>query len=195
MALVACHECGKEVSTEAHACPRCGAPIKADRSRTKVSARIEIKNPQLWLLVVIAGVVIWILTMDGSPLTPPEQSIVQSSDAGTSYKILEQWSIPNGGFVRVIVTNVNPTEPELRALGEKLRQDTKDERNAVVYVYDDEHAGRDARAAFSEQLSKTDLQHHDRHRVGTYWRNANTGLHEFDMTPAGLGGPNAKVGY
>ena len=28
MALIACHECGKEISDQAEACPHCGAPVK-----------------------------------------------------------------------------------------------------------------------------------------------------------------------
>ena len=73
-------------------------------------------------------------------------SIAQSNAATPSYKIVEQWSIPNGGFGRAIVVKANPTESELRALGERLRQDTRDERNAFVFVYDDERAARNRRA-------------------------------------------------
>ena len=29
MALIQCHECGKEISDSAAACPSCGAPVKA----------------------------------------------------------------------------------------------------------------------------------------------------------------------
>lgn len=50
----------------------------------------------------------------------------QTNVATLSYKIVEQWSIPNGGFGKAIVVNKpNPTEQELRALGEKLKQETK----------------------------------------------------------------------
>ena len=28
MALIPCHECGKEISDQAEACPHCGAPVK-----------------------------------------------------------------------------------------------------------------------------------------------------------------------
>lgn len=32
MALVTCHECGNEISTQAKLCPKCGAPVKAKQS-------------------------------------------------------------------------------------------------------------------------------------------------------------------
>lgn len=124
-----------------------------------------------------------------------EGSFAQSKTAEPSYKIAEQWSIPNGGFGRAIVVKANPTEAELRALGEKLKQDTRSDRNAFVFVYDDERAARNRRAAFSEKLPKAELRHHDRHRVAQYFRNANTGYHELIITPKGLDGPDTKVRY
>ncbi|MFK3741402.1 zinc-ribbon domain-containing protein [Massilia sp. TN1-12] len=43
MALIACHECGAQVSTEAAACPNCGArPQKAQRSRALLYALLGI---------------------------------------------------------------------------------------------------------------------------------------------------------
>ena len=36
MALVKCHECGNQVSTEAKNCPQCGAKVKRPTSRTTI---------------------------------------------------------------------------------------------------------------------------------------------------------------
>src|SRR5882672_3722900 len=95
-------------------------------------------------------------------------SMAQPNTAVLSYKIVEQWSIPNGGFGRAILVKANPTETELRALGERLRQDTRNDRNAFIFVYDEEGAARNRRAAFAEKLSKAELKHHDRHQVAKY---------------------------
>ena len=124
-----------------------------------------------------------------------EVSIAQPNAGAPPYKVVEQWSIRNGGFGRAIVIKPNPTEAELRALGEKLKQDTRNERNAFVFVYDDERAARNRLAAFTEKLPKAELRYHDRHQVAKYFRNANTGFHELDITAKGLDGPNAKVKY
>jgi hypothetical protein len=44
MALVLCHECGRQVSTEALACPQCGAPPKSSISSPKSHAEILSKT-------------------------------------------------------------------------------------------------------------------------------------------------------
>ena len=41
MALINCHECGKEISDRAVACPHCGCPIEADNKN------IEYKKTNL----------------------------------------------------------------------------------------------------------------------------------------------------
>jgi hypothetical protein len=113
-----------------------------------------------------------------------------------SYKIVEEWAIPNGGFGRTIVVNkVNPTEAELRSLGQKLRQYTKSERNAFIFVYDDERAARSRLAAFREELTEAETRYHDRHAVAVYARNAQTGFHQFKLHPKGLDGPVVIVPY
>ncbi len=124
------------------------------------------------------------------------EAVAQTQAGDLAYRVIEQRSIPNGGFARTIVINtVNPSESALRGLGERLKQDTKSERNAFVWVYDEERAARNRRAAISEKLSKAELQHHDRHYVALYSRNANTGHHEFEYYPKGFTGPFVKVKY
>lgn len=58
MALVKCHECGKDISTEALACPNCGAPTDPSKKQT-LSAK-EAGSPILGLivLILIVGIVI-----------------------------------------------------------------------------------------------------------------------------------------
>lgn len=123
-------------------------------------------------------------------------AVVQAQSGDLAYRIVEQRSIPNGGFARTIVlSKANPSESVLRSLGERLRQDTKGERNAFVWAYDNERAARNRRAAVTESLSKAELQHHDRHYVALYSRNANTGHHEYEYYPKGFGGTFVKVKY
>jgi len=55
MALVPCKECGNEVSTDARACPKCGA--KQPRS----------KRWLVVLLVVVAVIFIWGLSISSTP--------------------------------------------------------------------------------------------------------------------------------
>jgi hypothetical protein len=55
MALIKCHECGKEVSTEAAACPSCGAKPKPAQTSS-----LKKKRSPIWLIIgalVIVGVI------------------------------------------------------------------------------------------------------------------------------------------
>lgn len=57
MALIACRECGNEISTDARACPKCGAINRQPKSKT-------------WLLIplfLIAVVFIWGLSISNTP--------------------------------------------------------------------------------------------------------------------------------
>lgn len=51
MALVPCPECGKEISTQAVACPHCGAP----QTRTVVEVTSKKNKPfNVWFWVLVA---------------------------------------------------------------------------------------------------------------------------------------------
>ena len=88
MSLVACYECAKEVSTDAPACPHCGAPVKAPQGPSKVGAQSELKNPQLWLIVLtVAFVVIWTQMPDRPPTPSPEPLKATVRDVGGYFAI------------------------------------------------------------------------------------------------------------
>ena len=77
MALIECHECGKEISDSAVACPSCGAPVRAKRHKKgdiipytdqEVSVLLSKKKRtshvlHLILSIITAGLwlIIWIL--------------------------------------------------------------------------------------------------------------------------------------
>jgi len=113
-----------------------------------------------------------------------------------SYKIVEEWAIPDGGFGRTIVLKkANPTEAQLRSLGQKLRQYTENEGNAFIFVYDDERAAQYRLAAFREELTVAQKRYHDRHAVAVYARNTQTGFDQLTLHPRGLGGPTVVLPY
>ena len=123
-------------------------------------------------------------------------AVADTSTPALSYWLVEEWTIPAGGFVRTaVVTKANPTESELRSVGEMLRKDTKGDKNAFIYVYDDARAALNRRRTLSETLTQREMQHHNRHRVGIYIRNRKTRADEFQITPSGLDGPEIVVRY
>ena len=113
-----------------------------------------------------------------------------------SHRIIEEWTIPNGGYGRIIVIDpVHRNEKDMRMLGDQLRSDTKKDRNAFIWIYDDEKAARVRKAALAERLNKKDLEHHDKHVIGDYARNANTGFHALIIFLEGLDGSPLEVKY
>lgn len=113
-----------------------------------------------------------------------------------AYHIIEEWKINNGGYSRVIV--VAPThrnERDMRTLGDKLRADTAKDRHAFVFIFDDEKAARMRKDAIDEKLSEKDLAYFDKHSIGTYNRNINTGNHSLDIHVDGLDGNVIQVNY
>ena len=80
MAMVACPECGKQVSSTAPACPGCGAPVaKLVQRRDMPPAYLEERPKAQWWTCAVGGliavlvVVFFLLRMPGS-----EQSAAQS---------------------------------------------------------------------------------------------------------------------
>ena len=123
-------------------------------------------------------------------------ALAQTNVSPLSYKTVDQWNIGSAGFGKVVVLNKpNPTEQELRVLAEKLKQDTKNDKITFIFIYDDERAARNRRAATSETLTKAEMQHYYRHQVAQYLRNANSGVHKLVIYPKGLSGPMIEVGY
>jgi hypothetical protein len=112
------------------------------------------------------------------------------------YRIVEQWSIPNGGYGKVIViADSLTTDSGLRALGEQLKYDTRDDRNAFVTVFSDVRAAGMRQKAMDDALSKSEARFYDAHLVADYTRNANTGFHRLSLLPKGLNGPQSEINY
>lgn len=122
---------------------------------------------------------------DSAPRVP---AVPHTSSAPTSskipYSVVKEWSIPNGGHGKVIlIDSLQRNEEALRALGETLRQDTRSDHNAFIFVYDDS-----ASAAMHSKvgdLSESDWTYYSKHNVGSYIRNGNTGYHKFEVSTGG----------
>ena len=68
MALIACHECGNQVSTSATSCPRCGGPIIGQQATIDAKAVPDHRKVSVLLMVGIAlmpYVFAWLLLRSG----------------------------------------------------------------------------------------------------------------------------------
>jgi hypothetical protein len=124
------------------------------------------------------------------------------------YRVVEEWNVGR----TIVIDSSYVNEPDLRRLGEQLRREAAGNRFVLVYVFDDRAAAMSRRAAFAaiadEELRKLKglPQHGSRteenlvsnvqkHRVGEYWQNANTGNYTFYMFPEGYEGRMIEVKY
>jgi hypothetical protein len=134
--------------------------------------------------LLIVGAVILAVVWSGidhspAPALPPTPAASQPQSRIT-YDIVRQWTIPNGGFGRVVViSKANAQESGLRALAETLKYDTASDRNAFVFIFDDRRAAAMYERALN--LNRKDGRFYDRHFVAMYSRNVNTGLHRLDI--------------
>lgn len=186
MALIKCKECGAEVSSEAKSCPKCGAKVK-----TK-----GMGFGAFLLLIFIIGIFASLFTTEQKPTGTSSTSAPQPPpDPGQiAYEVVEQRTIPNGGYIRAIVIDPkHRNEADMKKLAERLKRDTRLDRNAFVRIYDDKSAAARGNAAILDRLSKEELKHYDSHMIGSYNRNANTGYHSLTIMLEGVSGPAKEI--
>jgi hypothetical protein len=146
-------------------------------------------------LLSISGLLIFLIC---SCASPENQSQKEDSEGlkteKINYKIHKQWEIPNGGFGRVIVIDSSKrNEIDLKQLGETLKYDTRLDRNAFVFVYDDVKAA-ELRDNLSN-LNKKDESFHGKHFIATYTKNINSGYHKLEIMIDGIDGEWKTISY
>ncbi len=101
----------------------------------------ERKNNNIvkWFGIIFVIIIIWLVynpenkKSSSQPILAPSLRI--------PYEVVREWSIPNGGFGKVIIISTKyRTEKDLRALGDNLKYDTRNERNAFIFVFDNKKA-------------------------------------------------------
>lgn len=110
------------------------------------------------------------------------------------YDIAKRWSIPNSGEGKtIVIPRALANEAGMAILADKLREDTRSDRNAFVCIFDDRKAAemRDR----LNSLTPAERAFYQRHFMGTYLRNINTGHHEMEMHPAGMNGPSRTLKF
>ena len=94
---------------------------------------------------------------------------------GQGYREVARWSVPDGAG-RFIAVGSDATERDLRALGEELRGESRNLENAVVMVFDDAAAAREARRG-SRVIGEGRFQAALRHQRAMYVKRSAMGEH------------------
>ncbi|MDD2715198.1 MAG: hypothetical protein PHW04_04825 [Candidatus Wallbacteria bacterium] len=117
-----------------------------------------------------------------------------ASSKTIDYKTVRSWSIPNGGYGKaIIINNQNRNYDDMKALGEILKRDFANDRNAFIFIFDDTRA-----AVLQENatnLNKDDGDFYDQHSIGMYTKNVNTGYHKMQIFLDGNNGSVSEVNY
>lgn len=121
-------------------------------------------------------------------------SVQQAQPKQISYQIVDRWTIPNGGEGKVVVISPDLlNETDMVALGNKLKSDTQNDRNAFISVFDNASAAALRDRVLADKATTAEQNLYDKHFVGEYDKNINTGYHEFDIYFDGVMGTNQKT--
>ena len=146
-------------------------------------------------VLILLTIAVGILLIPSGDESRPSSRASLAPPRVVDYVVVWEHRHPNGsGYTKfIVIDSVHATEAHLRALGEQLRFDTRDVRNAILHVY----SHRRAAAMFHDldRASKKDLAFYDRHFVAAYTRNASTGFHHFSFSSKGLSGPQTEITY
>ncbi|KKP79802.1 MAG: hypothetical protein A2271_02380 [Candidatus Moranbacteria bacterium RIFOXYA12_FULL_35_19] len=116
-----------------------------------------------------------------------EALIVQQPEKkNIPYEVVLEWSINNGGKgERIVIDPKYLNFDNMTALGETLREDLKNERNAFVFVHTDKKSA-DLQGKMLENPTQSEMDYVGKHYVGSYTKNANSKMHEFTIFLNGI---------
>lgn len=150
-------------------------------------------NKVLKGVITIVLAILFISTVSGGKTNTTQSSDVKVERV-INYEIVKRWSIPNGGEGKTIIISMdNFNEADMLLLGEKLKEDTKKDRNAFIFVFTDKKAAEIRDKVLTDELTESDRDFYDKHYVAEYSRNGNSGFHEYKIYFDGLMGDKNKT--
>lgn len=130
-----------------------------------------------------------------TPTTVPQETKQQPVEQKElSYETVKSWDIPNGGQGKtVLISRSYFNESDMNRLGEKLRDENKNQRNAFVSVFTDRRAAEMRDRVLSDELTAEEQVFYDQHYVAQYTQNANSKLKRYVIYYDGPAGSNSKT--
>ncbi len=178
MALIKCHECNKEISTDCKICPNCGA---------------KKRDPNKYTWNILAAAIIVILYFAFSSGNK-HKAIPTQNSFKINFEVCHEWKIPNGGFGRLIVVDpkINNVE-SLKLLGETLKDYTHIDRNAMIFIYDDKKAALMYKSL--SNVSKSEYAFYEKHNIATYQKITDSNVHQLLILTKGTDGKFIEINY
>src|SRR3989344_2916531 len=152
-----------------------------------------------WVIVlaVFFGIGLIGSMFDTSSRQSPSPQAVETQEPQQkqiSYQIIDRWAIPNGGEGKVIVISSDYlNETDMVALGEKIKNDTQNDRNAFISVFDNASAAALRNKVSADEATAAEQELYDKHFIAKYTKNGNTGFHEFVIFFDGVMGTNHRT--
>ena len=136
MALTKCHECGQDVSTQAKACPTCGAKVKKPSGTRSILFLLAVLGVLSFLILATKNQQIQSpsstrgqsdAASDGpavsKPISPAEQQRQSEHEVKKSVQLKYDWTTSGFGTVMMAaVTIINPTPHSIKDI--KIECDT-----------------------------------------------------------------------
>ena len=147
-----------------------------------------------WVVLVLVLLFIVVMSGRGTTTLPSPTPSQQVQLKQISYQIVDRWTIPNGGEGKAIVISFDYlNEADMIALGDKLKSDTQNDRNAFISVFDSAPAAALRDKVLSDKATTAEQDLYDKHFVGQYTKNGNTSFHQFSIYFDGVMGTNQKT--
>ena len=183
-----------------------------EEERARNEARKQLKGEEnqrknkkilVWFGIIFVIMMVWAAFNPGNKTIPSSSTENNASATNTTssaptrkipYKILREWRIPNGGFGRDIFISMKfKNEKDLKDLGLNLKYLAREDPNSVITVLDNQKAEN----YFKNAGNLTDQQEDflNKHIVGVYNKNSNTGYHKFQISVNGVDSKIVTVDY
>src|SRR3989344_3089391 len=147
-----------------------------------------------WVVLILVLLFVVVMSGKGTETPPSSTPSQQAQPKQISYQITDRWTIPNGGEGKVIVISPDyVNDAYMVALGDKLKSDTQNDRNANISVFDNTSAAALRNKVLGDEATTAEQDLYDTHFVGQYSKNGNTGYHQFVIYFDGVMGANQKT--
>lgn len=143
--------------------------------------------------LVIAALAVGIGILCAPPSSPANSGKTSSRCPRGSYRLVE-----SRASIRVIFVEPACDDLEsMKALGDKLRTDFSAESIIIAMIFDDLRAAKmyDRMLDAGGSLGAEEDRFYDKHNIGNYSKNLNTGFHQYIITLQGADGHQVEINY